>query len=373
MDLRSIYIVNCIAIFLLLILLFVSRAKILRRRTEDKLYTVIALGVMAGAAMEILSYVLEGKLFPGAIALNYAVNTYIFSANMLLPLFVLFYVDLSLYGDAKRITRVYKPQIIVGFIMLAVNVVNFFIPLSFNISPQNEYSRGPLFYLYYAVIVYFCVSIYAALKRYEKENGARAFLDFVVFLLPIVTGAGVQFVVYGISLAWISSAIGLVALFMMQQNEVAYIDPLVDTYNRHYMDRIISSWIDRGREFAGVMLDIDRFKSINDMIGHSEGDKTLKTLTEILKNCCGDREWVFRFAGDEFIILKQTRAPEELYAYMDEVNKKIDAFNAGGRPYKLSVSYGIMPFRGDDVDAFMKELDGKMYEMKEEHHKNAAV
>ncbi|MBQ7624193.1 MAG: diguanylate cyclase [Clostridia bacterium] len=373
MDLRSIYIVNCVAIFLLLILFFVSRAKILRRRPEDKLYTVILFGVMLGAAMEILSYVIEGKLFPGARVLSYAINTYIFSANMLLPLLVLFYADLSLYGNTARIKKIYKPQIIVAAAMLAVNVVNFFFPLSFYISPQNEYSRGPLFYLYYAVIVYFCASIFIALKRYEKENGARAFLDFVVFLLPIVTGAGVQFVVYGISLAWLSSAIGLVALFMMQQNEIAYIDPLVDTYNRHYMDRIISSWISQNREFAGVMLDIDSFKSINDMIGHSEGDKTLKALTEILKSCGGDGEWVFRFAGDEFIVLKQTGAPEELYAYMDEVTKKIDAFNEEGRPYKLSVSYGVMPFCSDGVDVFMKELDAKMYEMKDEHHREASV
>ena len=61
----------------------------------------------------------------------------------------------------------------------------------------------------------------------------------------------------------------------------------------------------RGKTFAGVMLDVDRFKSINDRFGHSEGDKALKVTAGILKRSRLDREWVFRFAGDEFVVLKQ--------------------------------------------------------------------
>ena len=119
------------------------------------------------------------------------------------------------------------------------------------------------------------------------------------------------------------------------------------------------------------MLDIDRFKYINDGFGHSEGDKTLKAVTDILKKSAHDHEYVFRFAGDEFIILKRTKYPDELIAYMDEVNRQLGDLNCGGHPYPIRLSYGISAVENGDIDQFMKEMDNRMYAMKAEHHKVA--
>ena len=51
--------------------------------------------------------------------------------------------------------------------------------------------------------------------RYEKENGARTFINIKMFLIPIIIGAGLQFMFYGLSLAWLSAALGLMGLYMM--------------------------------------------------------------------------------------------------------------------------------------------------------------
>jgi diguanylate cyclase (GGDEF)-like protein len=206
-------------------------------------------------------------------------------------------------------------------------------------------------------------------RRYEKENGARIFFSIEMFLYPILLGAGLQFMFYGLSLAWLSSAVGLTGLYMMQQNEVAYIDSTVDTYNREYMNHILSSWIIRGSSFAGVMLDIDRFKSINDRFGHSEGDRALKNVTNILKDSRKDNEWVFRFAGDEFVILKLTDSRDGLVPYMEEVNRRLEEYNHADHPYELALSYGMSFFDTGNVDTFMKEMDDRMYDLKVRHHK----
>lgn len=189
-------------------------------------------GVMLGCVMEALSYTLDGKTFAGARALNYAVNTYLFSFNLLLPFGLLVYVDLGLYGNPGRIRKHYRPQIAVGAVMLALTVANFFVPICYYITEQNVYERRPMLYVYYLVIVYYCVSSIVLTKRYERENGAHAFFSINLFLIPVIFGVGLQFMLYGLSLAWLSSAVGLVGLFMMQQNEMAYVDSLVDTYNR---------------------------------------------------------------------------------------------------------------------------------------------
>ena len=368
MNLRAIIVANAVSVALLLIMLFAARTKITRDHVEDKLFAFIVFGVMLGSVFEALSYLLDGKLFPGARVLNYALNTYLFSANMLLPFFLLVYVDLSLYGKLNRIWKKYKIHIIIGALMVLVNVVNYFVPISYVITAGNVYERRPFSYAYYVVIVFYLVSIFFVLQNYKKQNGARAFINFWMFLVPVITGTGLQFLIYGLSLAWLSSSVGLVGLFMMQQNELAYIDPLVKTYNRQYLDHILASWISKGRSFTGIMLDIDRFKDINDNFGHSEGDKALKTLTDILRQSCANDERLFRFAGDEFIVLKLTTSPNGLDGFIAEVNKRIAEFNAQAHPYRFSLSYGTAYFVCGSADTFLKQMDERMYQMKSSHH-----
>lgn len=371
MDLRSIYVSNGVGIAILLMLLYASRSKILRRRIEDRLYLFMIFGVMLGCFMEAFSYTLDGRVFPGAIFLNHVANTYLFTVNLFLPFSVLVYIDLGLYGDKERIWRHYKPQIIVGLIMFSLTILNLFVPICYYITEGNVYERRPIGYLYYFIILYYCVTSIVVTKRYERENGAYSFFNINMFLVPVLTGAGLQFAFYGLSLAWLSSAIGIVGLYMMQQNETAYIDSLVDTYNRQYLDIVLSTWIARNRRFAGAMLDIDRFKQINDLYGHSEGDNALKTITSILKQARHDHEWVFRFAGDEFIILKQTDSPDGLTPYLERVERGVAEYNRGNVPYPISVSYGVSFFNQGSVDSFLREMDEKMYRMKADHHGDA--
>ena len=368
MDLRSICISNCTGIFILLMLFYSSRIKTLRHGTDDRIFTFLIFGVMAACFMEMFSYLIDGRTFPGARVLNYIANTYLYSVNLLLPFCVLIYVDLGLYGDVSRIRRKYMPQIIIGLVMFAATIVNFFVPISYYITPQNVYERRPFSYVYYIVILYYCVTSMVLTRRYEKENGAKAFFHIYMFLMPILVGAGLQFLFYGLSLAWLSAAVGLVGLFMMQQNEMAYIDSLTDAYNRQYLNHILSAWIKRGIPFSGVMLDVDDFKSINDSFGHTEGDRALRRVADVLKRSRRDGEWVFRFAGDEFVVLKMSADPAGLKAYMDRVQASLEEAPGADAACRIRVSYGVSAFDSESIDTFMKELDDQMYRMKAKHH-----
>ncbi len=369
MNLQAVYVANGVGVFILLMLLWISRTRMLRHHIEDRLFSFMILGVMLGCAVEAFSYAIDGQAFPGARALNYTANTCLYTVNLLLPFSVLVYVELGLYGDRSRIWKKYKPQIFIGLGMFVVNIVNFFVPISFYITEQNVYERRPFGYVYYFIILYYCITAILLTRRYEKEKGALPFFSIQMFLLPILIGAALQFLFYGLSLAWLSASIGLVGLYMMQQNETAYLDPLVDTYNRQYLNQLLSAWITRGRKFAGVMLDIDRFKLINDNYGHSEGDRALQKVAGILKQSRRENEWVFRFAGDEFIVLKMTDDPNGLASYMETVKENVEEENKSGRPYQLSLSYGQSYFGTGDIDTFMKEMDERMYAMKAEHHR----
>ena len=371
MDLRFNYIANAVGVFILLILLYVSNAKILRNRTEDKVYTIMVVGVMIGCGMEALSYAVDGQTFPGARAVNYFTNTYLYTFNLLLAFCVVVYVDLGLYGDKTRIWKKYKVQIAVGVIMLCATILNLFTPIAYTVNEQNIYERKPFSYIYYIVIMFYLITAFVVNHQYEKRNGARSFFRIPVFILPIIAGIGLQYLFYGLSLAWLSCAIGLTGLFMMQQNELAYVDSLVNTYNRQYMNHIISSWTSRDYSFAGIMFDIDDFKSINDTYGHTEGDRALSEVADVLLRARTDNEMVFRFAGDEFIVLKLAKSIDEMTPYLENYHVILDEINRADRQYKIELSYGKGFFVNSDLDTFMKAMDGKMYEMKQLHHKIA--
>ena len=138
LDLRSIYVANGVGIVLLIILLYVSHTKILRDRIEDRIYSLMCFGVMLGCFFEAFSYTIDGKLFPGSIILNYIANTYLYSFNLLLPLAVIFYVDLGLYHNINRLKDKYKVQKIIGLIMILLNIINLFYPIIYDINANNE-------------------------------------------------------------------------------------------------------------------------------------------------------------------------------------------------------------------------------------------
>jgi diguanylate cyclase (GGDEF)-like protein len=291
--------------------------------------------------------------------------------NSLLSFSILIYFDLSLYGDPARIKKVYKTQIIVATVMFLITILNIFVPIVFRISEANRYSRLPFSYAYLLVIAYFTYCSWRTTNRYEKENGVKAFLKVEMFLIPVIIGAAVQFSFYGLSLGWLASAVGLVCLYMMQQNETAYIDPVTDIYNRQYMNYLISSWVRTNRNIAGMMIDIDDFKKINDQFGHAEGDAIIRELAARLTNAGTDNEMVFRFAGDEFIVLKKAKTREALEPYIERMLAEIDQLNrTSDKAYHLAVSYGTSLYDPQDsnLDKFMKDMDDRMYAMKSSHH-----
>jgi len=352
-------------------LIYVSKTKVLRRRIEDKVFYFMLIGVMIACIFEVFSYSIDGRVFPGAVFLNYVLNTYLYVVNTLLSFCILVYFDLVLYRDLSRIRKHYKPQIIVELLMLASVAVNFFVPITFSISEDNVYTRHPFSYVYLAVIVYYTASAWLTTRRYEKEVKVHAFLNVNMFLAPVILGAALQFLFYGLSLGWLASAVGLVCLYMMQQNETAYIDPVSDIGNRQYMNFLLSSWTKSGCSIAGMMIDVDRFKYINDNFGHAEGDVVIKTFASLLMQARCGGEMVFRFAGDEFIVLKKTDAPAGLDLYIDRMTRLIGEFNASsGKAYALSISYGTSFYdpQAPDFNGFMKTMDDRMYEMKAVHH-----
>jgi len=156
---------------------------------------------------------------------------------------------------------------------------------------------------------------------------------------------------------------------------MAYFDSLTSLPNRHLFLEILQKSLaqaQRYKHLLGVLfLDLDRFKYVNDTLGHFVGDQLLQAVAQRLKECCRrEGDTVARCGGDEFMILVPKL--DDLQQTVRVAQKIIDAFD---NPFvvaehQLSIStcigISIFPHDGADVDTLIKKADMAMYRAKEE-------
>jgi diguanylate cyclase (GGDEF)-like protein len=193
-------------------------------------------------------------------------------------------------------------------------------------------------------------------------------------MAPIFIGSLIQMFVYGVSLAWLGSALGITALFISLQQQKVYKDELTGLYNRLYLNHILYK-MNRfsNRHYYGLMMDLNDFKQINDTYGHSMGDIALVEIAKIFRSIINDDCFAFRYAGDEFIILMKTNRLEDVLELESTITEKLKDYNTtSSYPFQLSVSIGHGEYDNehDTEDSFLKKIDSAMYEAKKIYHAN---
>jgi diguanylate cyclase (GGDEF)-like protein len=155
---------------------------------------------------------------------------------------------------------------------------------------------------------------------------------------------------------------------------LAYHDGLTALPNRTLFIRLLSQAIRMAQRYhkqlAVAFIDLDRFKQINDTLGHEAGDQLLKEVASRLKSCLRDSDIVARLGGDEFVVLL-TEVSEEKYT-ATVAQKIITAiarpFVLLGQEFRVTASLGISvyPQDGQDEQTLTKNADIAMYQAKED-------
>ncbi|WP_059282832.1 GGDEF domain-containing protein [Bacillus coahuilensis] len=158
---------------------------------------------------------------------------------------------------------------------------------------------------------------------------------------------------------------------------LAHFDPLTNVYNRNYFIDKFKDFVfyaDDKDEMALLFIDLDRFKIINDMLGHLEGDTVLKGVAERLMNVCKEENVIGRLGGDEFIILvpKIRHMDDVLILAQNIINTLSLPYKLKGGEYYITASVGIsvFPQDGDDIQTLIKNADIAMYSAKERGKNN---
>ena len=153
----------------------------------------------------------------------------------------------------------------------------------------------------------------------------------------------------------------------------AMIDGLTGLYNRAYFDSRLVNELSQarrsGQPLACLMLDIDRFKSLNDTHGHPFGDEVLRRIAIVLAETVRSEDIVCRYGGEEFGILLPNTSPVAARALAERIRESVAACTLHHNSYEVNVtcSVGVASVQHGDVPPLLVELaDQALYQAKHE-------
>jgi diguanylate cyclase (GGDEF)-like protein len=159
---------------------------------------------------------------------------------------------------------------------------------------------------------------------------------------------------------------------------LAYHDGLTALPNRTYFNKLLGHGISQAqrhkRGLAVLFIDLDRFKYINDTLGHEAGDALLQEVAKRLRNCLRESDTVARLGGDEFVVLLEEMDDRKQIALVAHkiLGALVKPFISVGQEFHVTGSVGvsIYPAHGQDEQSLMKNADIAMYRAKEEGKNN---
>ena len=151
------------------------------------------------------------------------------------------------------------------------------------------------------------------------------------------------------------------------------VDEVSGVYSRRYFNAELVRELTRARRYASAMslllIDLDSFKSINDSLGHVEGDVLLRQVGRMLQDTTREADSVCRFGGDEFAVILPETSTEEAFATAERIRaatRKLRVSDGNGAQRELTMSIGGATFPGDgkDVGELVASADQMCLEAK---------
>ena len=158
-----------------------------------------------------------------------------------------------------------------------------------------------------------------------------------------------------------------------QMRRLAETDPLTETYNRRALLEKLAQEMDRARRYdsilACLMIDIDKFKLVNDTYGHLIGDRILRQMANLLRREQRAVDVVARYGGEEFVILLPETGVTGARIFAERILRRVSGYEFGepGHPVHLTTSIGVATYpdeRIDDCDAMLRLADENLYRAK---------
>lgn len=153
-----------------------------------------------------------------------------------------------------------------------------------------------------------------------------------------------------------------------KMQELISTDPLTGLLNKreftYRLNKAIQHAQNASEQLSLILMDIDRFKSINDEHGHLVGDRVLEDVAQLMKETVDEPASIARWGGEEFIILLPNTAPDTAQGTAENLRTELESRSAGGLN-NITASFGVTSSQlNDDLHGVFNRADEAMYEAK---------
>lgn len=304
-------------------------------------------------------------------------NYMIFALDPVGYLMSLRYIDSWISDPGKKEGRrivigIVSAYVLMNFLMVTISEIGHF--NWFYSFPDRVYQRGPFYVIRGILNMVFCliIGMYILLRRKEIRT---EYTSYVIAFPVIVLFAGMlQVFIGGAAYEYAGTIFACLLLYIYVQNHNMDTDYLTGLLNRKGIDEELGSRIHHASDdypFTAYLLDLDFFKNINDNYGHEAGDEALRSLAMLLRKAFGHQAVVGRYGGDEFLIIDHASTIQEADENIRRLAALCHTFNDESNTFKLNFSAGYDVYsrqKYPTLDAYVRELDDRMYGEKVSHH-----
>ena len=287
------------------------------------------------------------------------------------------YVELSQGEKYIKETKLRIYVLIPAMINTVVMLILFlFFP---NIVIDNNTNVTTTYYIFFLSVPIFYIVISCIrtfIRAFRRENYAvrGQYLACGIYPLMISVFGIIQTLWFSAPIFCFATTLMILYVYIVSLTDQVSIDDLTHLNNRTQLKKYIVNETskpggDKVNRFI-LMIDLNKFKEINDQYGHVEGDYALRRAADALRSACAGNElktFIARYGGDEFIIVAKTDVESQVQSLCSGIKAEMIRLNEeAGAKYELTASIGYSSYCGDIV-AFQNALakaDEALYEEK---------
>jgi diguanylate cyclase (GGDEF)-like protein len=346
------------------------------RQLRNMIYSYLAM-----LASDILWALMEDGIIHLPLLLNAFINSIVIVSISCGCYFWFRFIEDRVHFSVARRKNLDALLILPLLIACALDFLSVFTGWVFYIDAQGHYQSKPFFDVcgvlnYFYLIVPTVYSSYRAVRTASRQERSEYCTYALYMIAPLISGL-LEETFPHVPLLALNIFLMILILFLMIQNNQIYNDALTGLNNRRRLNQYLEASLTRvtpEHPALFFIMDINCFKSINDIYGHLEGDNALKFYAGVLKEIAARYSaFVARYGGDEFCMVVDAgkNTPEEIVA---DINRSLEDAQTGksetGAGYTLSVSTGYTVCNGSESgpEAVLAKADALLYENKRAWH-----
>lgn len=361
---------------LLLIYIMVKSHRNFERQGSWLLYRFTLCFITLFVVSDLTWVLMDFDVLPSGEMLLYLINTIYFIFSVLASSFWFFFTESEMGGLHANQVRLKTFAMLPALLMIFLLIVSYFNGCMFSFDEEGHYVRGPLYLISFAIpLAYLVVATIHPFcrmfqQKYYIQRTSNAYLSAFSFI-TIVSGL-LQIFLPGTPLPCLGITAASLLVYLNNQELMISLDPLTKLNNRSHMVRHLNhkmEHLEKNQNLFLLLLDLDRFKHINDTYGHVEGDNALIRLAGVLKKAAAAFNcFVARYGGDEFIIVFETGDELQVDRLRTFIHQELRECNRqANKDYDIETSIGCAKFNDNIqyVPEFIALADASLYAEKQ--------